>query len=588
MRHLLAVIVPMEATTPQAKLLIQALAAGLGAVIKAAGPQQAAARAPVTEWVNALEGSPRIHKDALVSIIGAGAVDLPHLDGVISRMISSGSRALPGVELAVLVLTNCILGESSAAVADFGLTIDLLLRVAQRHPQGSLLLQLVEQARARGGQGPQGQAGAAGGAPGQESGGPPQGEAQGQGQGMGTQREQMTALFDQWVRMLHARKGDDKAERVDGENVKFVSQVRAMGFLNGDENTERFLRVLTEVSVIHCLKSETPGTRQLSFVAVDALVKLIAMLVSKHGGGAPLLAKVLSVMASVLQRDAASRGGAFNARPYYRMCIGLIYELTPSNQSDASAFPMLAAMAAAFNALQPLRVPGFAFAWLELVSFRGFLPKLLLLPRNKGWPHLLRLLVALLRFLEPYLHQAQLTPPVRLLYRGTLRVFLVLLHDFPEFLAEYHYQLCNAIPTSCVQFRNLILSAFPRSMRLPDPLTPNLKVDTLPEMALTPQILPDPVQGLPPHIRGLLDEVLAAQGQQKLGQAVHALCEEVKRVTRAEGLAGFTTSHATSLLNAVAFGVCKGALELGKGAQQPLLMSVFLQMATEVRAPQPR
>ena len=36
--------------------------------------------------------------------------------------------------------------------------------------------------------------------------------------------------------------------------------------------------------------------------------------------------------------------------------------------------------------------------------------------------------------------------------------------------------LCDAIPSSCIQMRNLILSAFPRNMRLPDPFTPNLKV----------------------------------------------------------------------------------------------------------------
>jgi CCR4-NOT transcription complex subunit 1 len=32
------------------------------------------------------------------------------------------------------------------------------------------------------------------------------------------------------------------------------------------------------------------------------------------------------------------------------------------------------------------------------------------------------------------------------------------------------------IPPNCIQLRNLILSAFPRNMRLPDPFTPNLKV----------------------------------------------------------------------------------------------------------------
>lgn len=52
----------------------------------------------------------------------------------------------------------------------------------------------------------------------------------------------------------------------------------------------------------------------------------------------------------------------------------------------------------------------------------------------------------------------------------------VLLHDFPEFLSEHHFVLCNHIPPTCVQMRNLILSAFPRNMRLPDPFTPNLKV----------------------------------------------------------------------------------------------------------------
>ena len=60
--------------------------------------------------------------------------------------------------------------------------------------------------------------------------------------------------------------------------------------------------------------------------------------------------------------------------------------------------------------------------------------------------------------------------------QGTLRVLLVLLHDFPEFLCEYHFELCNKVPPSCIQMRNLILSAFPRMMRLPDPFTPNLKV----------------------------------------------------------------------------------------------------------------
>merc|ERR1719447_403275 len=96
------------------------------------------------------------------------------------------------------------------------------------------------------------------------------------------------------------------------------------------------------------------------------------------------------------------------------------------------------------------------------------------------------LLVDQFRFLKPYLAKAKMTESIRVLYLGTLRVLLVLLHDFPEFLCEFHFSFCDVIPTTCVQMRNLILSAFPRKMRLPDPFLPNLKVDLLPEIRESP------------------------------------------------------------------------------------------------------
>ncbi|XP_058092563.1 uncharacterized protein LOC131239018 [Magnolia sinica] len=55
---------------------------------------------------------------------------------------------------------------------------------------------------------------------------------------------------------------------------------------------------------------------------------------------------------------------------------------------------------------------------------------------------------------------------VHFLYKGTLRVLLVLLHDFPEFLCDYHFSFCDVIPRSCIQMRNVIQSAFPGNMRL--------------------------------------------------------------------------------------------------------------------------
>jgi CCR4-NOT transcription complex subunit 1 len=84
------------------------------------------------------------------------------------------------------------------------------------------------------------------------------------------------------------------------------------------------------------------------------------------------------------------------------------------------------------------------------------------------------------------------TEPVAVMYKGTLRIFLVILHDYPAFLIENHYILCNAIPSSFVQLRNLVLSAFPDNIQLPDPLTEGLKVDRLPEVKEAPVLAIDP------------------------------------------------------------------------------------------------
>lgn len=62
-------------------------------------------------------------------------------------------------------------------------------------------------------------------------------------------------------------------------------------------------------------------------------------------------------------------------------------------------------------------------------------------------------------------------------------------HDFPEFLAENHFQLLNSIPLHCTQMRSLIISAAPTSYPdLPDPFHNGLQVDRLEETQRTPVI----------------------------------------------------------------------------------------------------
>lgn len=63
--------------------------------------------------------------------------------------------------------------------------------------------------------------------------------------------------------------------------------------------------------------------------------------------------------------------------------------------------------------------------------------------------------------------------------KGTFRLFVVLLHDFPDFLCEYCYLLIELIPSSAIQLQNIILSAAPSSLHFPNPLVPNLTLDSI-------------------------------------------------------------------------------------------------------------
>lgn len=88
---------------------------------------------------------------------------------------------------------------------------------------------------------------------------------------------------------------------------------------------------------------------------------------------------MLGVVAGCLQREAAARAEAFNGRPYFRVLLGLICELAPAEPGAPEELPamkMLAAIAVTLEGVQPVKVPGFAFQWLELISHRFAPPTL--------------------------------------------------------------------------------------------------------------------------------------------------------------------------------------------------------------------
>ncbi|VVC34988.1 Hypothetical protein CINCED_3A007099 [Cinara cedri] len=325
--------------------------------------------------------------------------------------------------------------------------------------------------------------------------------------------EKTEFLLKEWLTIYNVTPNKDPNKTFNA----FIQQMNVQGILKSDDIITRFFRISTQMMVELWYRqnpdqTESPSAiRSKLFHTIDAYVKLIVLLI-KHSGDTNalttktnLLNKVLGIIVGVLLQDHDIQTTDFHQLPYHRILITLFLDLNaPDPVLESINYSILTVFCHTFHLLRPRKVPGFTYAWLELISHRIFIGRLLganaqqkrsydQTPANdlQAWNYYAQLLVDLFKYLAPFLRNAELAKPVHILYKGTLRVLLILLHDFPEFLCEYHYGFCDVIPPNCIQMRNLILSAFPRNMRLPDPFTPNLKVDVLQEISMAPKICPD-------------------------------------------------------------------------------------------------
>ncbi|KAL8994310.1 MAG: hypothetical protein Q9169_005683 [Polycauliona sp. 2 TL-2023] len=323
---------------------------------------------------------------------------------------------------------------------------------------------------------------------------------------------QLVYTFREWLTLCDH---PSSTEKILGT---FISQLHQKQILNSPEDMGVFLRICIDLAVNHHENEESLGSSD-AYSTIDALAKFVVLLV-KHQGEADGAVKaskssymdsLLSLIILVLNNHHVMRGEQFNQRVFFRLFSSILCEWNDLVQHSVQLDrEMLLVFANAFLMLQPRYLPAFTYSWLILVSHRMFMPALLKLPDDEGWEPYANLMEAMFSYISD-----MLTPPMAVsfakdLYRGALRLLLVLHHDFPEFLAENHFRLCNAVPSHCTQLRNLVLSAFPSSFaEVPDPFMAGLKVDRLEEIRRAPRIGGDTVSPLArTHVKHLLDSII--------------------------------------------------------------------------------
>ncbi|KAG6976448.1 hypothetical protein JG688_00001370 [Phytophthora aleatoria] len=459
-------------------------------------------RAPVDDKL-------KLHCEIIVALIRYKVVDASEFDVYLARNMERNSVA---IEFAVHVVRQCLMMEHVGVAAQLPNTLEALARIVERHGGATanknvqILAALLEQARVQKLQNrpaplaPQKSMGAIGSGAAKTTGERPLVQEH------AAFKHTVSNALEHWIAIYKEPTGNSKM------HAQYLQMLKQYGLLADDESVSLFFKFGTELCVDACLKSsfaasdpaalKTGAKVPLNYAVLDALTHLMALLV-KYLDPSPaaklqVLNHAVGAIANVLvaAHDLSRKKKApFDQRVFFRMFVNLMKELTAQEPAlDAIHLQVLNTFASAYNTLQPLGLPGFVFAWTELISHRCFMPLLLRAKQQRGWQILHRLLMNLLVFMEPFLRHANSTVPlpdsIAALYKGVVRIILVLLHDYPDFLSDFYTSFCDVLPAACVQLRNVILSAFSRTMRLPDPLTLGLQVAQLPEVSVAPRLMP--------------------------------------------------------------------------------------------------
>ncbi|KAK3590414.1 hypothetical protein CHS0354_022536 [Potamilus streckersoni] len=301
-------------------------------------------------------------------------------------------------------------------------------------------------------------------------------------------------LLSDWVNMIQWLTADEESCIAF---ATFKRQADQLGILEKDDLVTRFFRLCTETCVdIDNNMLDQENLRPIDnetkcYFTCDAYAHLLALLVKYVGGVTNtvikinLLNKVLGIVAGVVLRDNQDNQTAFHNMLYHRIIIRLFIDLNAAEPIFENInVQVLTAFCNMLHILNPMNTPAFANTWLSLISHSFFMDAILYSSEQMY----AQLLTELFKFLSPFLRDADLENEIDMLHNDTLQLLEVLLHDFPEFLCMHNYEFCGTMMAHCTKMRNLILRASPSNIPMPSPLTPNLIIDKLPEIAHPPCI----------------------------------------------------------------------------------------------------
>ena len=186
--------------------------------------------------------------------------------------------------------------------------------------------------------------------------------------------------------------------------------------------------------------------------------------------------KVIDIIIQCFHNDYVQNNTNFNQKKYYKFFLNLIYLITNVQTYDDNAqeniINDLILICDTFKVLSPKNYPGFAMAWLDLISYyhfiTNFLDEKLIKDKSYKYEKYLSLLIELLNYLNQIRVQIIKHYNYKFILDQIFKYFFLLCHTYPYFISAYHYLLINCLSLSMnqedeeanlfLQLKNIILS----------------------------------------------------------------------------------------------------------------------------------
>ena len=280
----------------------------------------------------------------------------------------------------------------------------------------------------------------------------------------------------------------------NNDNQDVIGDIRRESKLEKNENfTEKNLNNIILMICELCIRGELESPKNKSTLCIPdyaALNIYIIFYVKENIDKLKKFRQMINCIVNFFHKDYMISEKNLNQRAYFRLFYNLIYFLNKNTgnesilDSDYKRINYLYKISEFLEKISPSKYPIFAMGWLELISCNLFINNFLEPPlhmlhskkkgvneKNEKYEKYLLLLLELLTYLDSLNEKIISDYNYVIFLDKVYKFFFLLSNSYPEFVSSYYYQLITSLSgetSNFIQLKNIILSAAPRNITIPD------------------------------------------------------------------------------------------------------------------------